>query len=190
MGHVWQLLKKTSPRLRNGHFQRSRQIWFLTSYAQNVCAHAPKLIPSTHPLTEPGFGSLQTSKRPLLGWDMVIFRGAEKFGTWPWMTSCARMRARTHTHTHPKHMPTPWACVWAFTDLKKSYPGLRTKILKLPQFLALFRHFSMEYNIAQLVWKALGLRSRAFNKSVELLSSCWLNSFDEIMFVRLNLSLH
>ena len=53
-------------------------------------------------------------------------------------------------------MPTLWACVWAFTDLKKSYPGLRTKILKLQKFLVLFRHFSMEYNIAQLVWKALG----------------------------------
>ena len=66
------------------------------------------------------------------------------------------MRARTHTHTHPKHMPTLWACLWAFKDLKKTYPGLRTKHLKLPQFLALFRHFSMEYNIAQLVWKALG----------------------------------
>ena len=66
------------------------------------------------------------------------------------------MRARTHTHTHPKHMPTLWACVWAFTDLKKSYPGLRTKILKFHKFLVLLPHFSMEYNIAQLVWKALG----------------------------------
>ena len=75
------------------------------------------------------------------------------------------MRARTHTHTHPKHMPTPWACVWAFTDLKKSYPGLRTKNLKFQKFLALFRHFSMEYNIAQLVWKSpRPLRGRGLYK--------------------------
>ena len=122
----------------------------LTSKAQYARVRTPKLIPSTHPLTGHGFGSLQTSKRPLLGWEMVIFRGAEKFGTWPWMTLCARM----HTYTHPKHMPSLWACVWAFTDLKKTYPGLRTKNLKLQKFLVLFRHFSMEYNIAQLVWKS------------------------------------
>ena len=128
----------------------------LTSNTQYARARTLTHIPSTHPLTGHGFGSLQTSKRPLLGWELVIFRGAEKFGTWPWMTSCARMRARTHTHTHPKHMPTPWACVWAFTDLKKTYPGLRTKNSKYRKFLVLFRHFSMEYNIAQLVWKALG----------------------------------
>ena len=53
-------------------------------------------------------------------------------------------------------MPTLWACVWTFTDLKKTYPGLRTKNLKYRKFLALLPHFSMEYNIAHLVWKALG----------------------------------
>ena len=63
------------------------------------------------------------------------------------------MRARTHTHTHPKHMPTLWACVWAFTDLKKTYPGLRTKNSKYQKFLVLLPHFSMEYNIAHKVWK-------------------------------------
>ena len=105
---------------------------------------------------EDGFRLLQTSKRPLLGWEIVNLPMVEKFGTWPLLTSCARMRARTHTQTHPKHMPTPWACVWAFTDLKKSYPGLRTKILKFHKFMPLLPHFSMEYNIAQLVWKALG----------------------------------
>ena len=81
----------------------------LTSKAQYARARTPKLIPSTHPLTGHGFGSLQTSKRPLHGWEMVIFRGAEKFGTWPLLTpnltsNTQYARARTLTHipsTHP-----------------------------------------------------------------------------------------
>ena len=60
---------------------------------------------------EDGFRLLQTSKRPLLGWEIVNLPMVEKFGTWPLLTSCARMRTRTHTHTHPIHSPTHWACV-------------------------------------------------------------------------------
>ena len=48
---------------------------------------------------EDGFRLLQTSKRPLLGWEIVNLPMVEKFGTWPFLTSCTRMRARTHTHT-------------------------------------------------------------------------------------------
>ena len=66
----------------------------LTSNTQYARARTLTHIPSTHPLTGHGFGSLQTSKRPLLGWEMVIFRGAEKFGTWPLLTP--NLTSNTH----------------------------------------------------------------------------------------------
>ena len=46
-----QTLKKTSPELRNGHFQRSRKIWYLTSVdlmRAHARAHAHSHTSQTH----------------------------------------------------------------------------------------------------------------------------------------------
>ena len=77
----------------------------LTFKAQYARVRTPKLIPSTHPLTGHGFGSLQTSKRPLLGWETSIFWRVENFGSIAsdfyrvrYAALCARARTQKNFH--------------------------------------------------------------------------------------------
>ena len=116
---------------------------------------------------EDGYRLLQTSKRLLWGWKMLILREAEKFATWPLLT----LNVTSHTQ---------YICAHASKDSKRlnlglemlffrgaknlplatwtcSCSSLRIKLLNFHTILILFRHFSMVFNTAQLVYNHLTL---------------------------------